>query len=324
MMDSIPEDFRDITRIMSKVDQALLQNDVRTVIMILQDVERGLDEETLTVLRRSIASAVEKFNRFNEIYTEGSKAIAMGDPDRAITCFQTVLAQIPDHAGSRIGIQTATRIRDLREQVDALLSRAREARNREDFLTAQELCKTILSLAPEDEYVKDLDRDVSTRLKKQRQIMRVLREGDQCFDEERYEDAILIWENIESNDSGEGSAMERIERARSRIRDRENRLTEKNRITEAQRALDGGRYQTVIDLIGDFPENSEYRIDAELCLRKARDGIEGERTIRDLETQIRSQLEKGDPTGAKQLIDMLIQLNPQSPLIDEFKKHGAP
>jgi tetratricopeptide (TPR) repeat protein len=315
-------DFHAFEQIMSQVEKALLQNDINTALKILEDIEQSdaLQGETLAAVRRRVRVAAESYEQVNRLYETGERALSKGEPDQALTCFNTILELCPDHTEARAGVQNANRFKDLQEKISTLLIRARKAGDSEDYLTAKEICKSILALSPDDEVVQELYSNVSERVEKNRQIMRVIRLGDQCFEEEKYEEAIRTWENVRDIDAASDRGEKRIEDARKQIEIRKSKKAEEALFLEAQRAFDNGHYQSVERLLKDFPPESEYHIEVDLCLRKARDGLERKHLAQNLEAQILNHLFNGDLESAGDLIGVLLDLNPESDVIDEYHK----
>jgi tetratricopeptide (TPR) repeat protein len=303
------------------VKKALLQNDLARAAAILQNFhDAGLiDNPEINELYHTITQTYSALERIQSLSQAGARALDNGDGERALELFSQVLELSPDHEKARAGLQGAKKYCEWRENVARALHEAHQARAAGDYDTAREKCMEVLRLAPNNDVAQDFLVELNHWVDKRKQAWQLVQMGKRLFSEKKYSEAIQVWESITGIDQSFSEGIELIESAKIEIEksDRETRAA--TLLRDAQRAYDIGRYAAVLDIMKDFPDSTSLSIDSALLMRKTKDALDTRALGEDLEKKINALLQAGNTEEARKMYVLLLQVAPQSKLIDELR-----
>ena len=308
-------------RALKQVEEALLDHDILRAAAIITEYKGLIDNlsPAFFELEKRIEAAAERLRTVERLYSEGKRALEHDDPEHAIDCFHDVLKLCPDHAEARAGLQGASRYSDWRNTIINALDRSHDARCRGDFETARERCAEVLSLAPDHEAAAGFLDEINHWIALRRKAFRTINEGQRLFDQGNYKDAIEVWDGIGFIDSSFNEGKHLIEEAERAIRIQESEDLAADKLKAAYRAIVNQRYAQALEFLQDFPEDSPLNIDARVYRKKALDGVEKIRLTTELKEKVFLLVDEGNIEKAKLFYEILLDLDPRSPVIDEVR-----
>ncbi len=303
------------------IQNALMNGNLKQAAAVLSSLPEALvQDESFVELKAEVQKQVERIDRADDLYHQGLRAMEREDYSQAEDLFTALLDLAPEYADVR---KKLVYVRTKREEVNritelfASFEKAAAAGNSD---SAREYLEKILVFDPGNARAQSKLLELDSIRNTQIVIRQLVEEGTRLLEAKEYDKAIEVFERIKGVDPDDHTNEQFIAMIKT-AREKDNQRRSDTRIIqESRRKLANREFETAIEILDQLSDDSDFRIDADVIKRKARDGLEDMKFQADLESKIRNSIAAGRISEARNFFDMLLQTAPESKLIDEVRE----